>query len=77
METAELWRFTVIMNKATAAQMRASLMMVDALKVAGLAFVPVPVLSDEDNNLLVAQAQRRLEMLAVAAEKNETKNHDN
>jgi hypothetical protein len=61
------------MNKATAAQMRDALKLVDTLKMAGLRFVPVPVLSNEDHDQLIVQTQLRLAIMIADTENEESK----
>jgi tagatose-1,6-bisphosphate aldolase len=51
------------MNKATPVEMRKCLVAVEALKMAGVRFVPMPVLSDKDNDELCEQMRDRLEKL--------------
>ena len=56
------------MNKATPVEMRKCLVAVEAMKMAGIRFVPMPVLSDDDNDTLGRQAAERLEQLAQRCE---------
>jgi hypothetical protein len=51
--------------------MRKCLEVVEALKSAGMEFVPIPVLNDGDRQMLNAILASRLETLARAAEKGE------
>lgn len=48
------------MNKATPVEMRKCLVAVEALKMAGVRFVPMPVFSDADNDELCEQMKERL-----------------
>ncbi|MFA7099981.1 MAG: DUF1382 family protein [Eubacteriales bacterium] len=48
------------MIKTTPVQMRKSLEMVDALKKAGIRFVPIPVLNDTDFEMNVAILKAKL-----------------
>jgi hypothetical protein len=51
------------MNKATAVQMRKALEAVNAFKQAGIEFIPVPVLNDEDRAKLTEDVFRRLSVI--------------
>jgi len=51
-------------------QMRKMLQIVEALKSAGMEFVPVPVLNEDDRDKLLAFTASRLDKLASAAEGN-------
>lgn len=50
-----------MMEKCTPAQMRESLELVEALKNAGIRFVPVPVMSDDEHLLYLKLLYARLE----------------
>ena len=52
-------------------QMRQMLEAVDAMRQAGLAFVPIPVLNDRDRANLYATMSARLESIEAAAAKKE------
>jgi len=51
------------MNKATPIEMRKALQVVDALKKAGVLFVPVPILDSNDKDLLLGILEKRLDII--------------
>ena len=51
------------MNRAHPTDLRKALEIANALMKAGIDFVPVPVLSDEDKAILVRDVQMRLEQI--------------
>lgn len=59
------------MNKASPVDLRKSLEIAQMLAQGGIKFVPIPVESDEEFQSLLAALDRRLERMAVEAEKNE------
>lgn len=59
------------MNQASPAKMREALKVVEILKKNMILFVPVPVLSEEDHEHLVADSAVRFEQLAQQAEQEE------
>ncbi|MDH5185227.1 MAG: DUF1382 family protein [Gammaproteobacteria bacterium] len=54
------------MDKATPTDMRKALEAVDALKKAGILFVPMPVLNDKDHSELQTQLLTRMVKLEAA-----------
>jgi len=56
-------------------QMRKALMAVEVMKKAGILFVPVPIIDEEDFKLAIAEVDNRFEMMIAEAEKEEGK-HD-
>jgi hypothetical protein len=50
-------------KKATPVEMRKSLEAAMALRNAGIKFVPMPVLNDEDHAYLISELDRRLEII--------------
>lgn len=56
------------MNRATPVEIRKSLEMFEAMKNAGLRFVPMPCLSETDYAALIVQVQTRLDMVVRQAE---------
>ena len=48
------------MQRATPVQIRQSLEVVETLKKAGIRFVPIPVLNEEDFQTLISDLQYRL-----------------
>lgn len=56
------------MNRATLVEMRKSLELVEALKQAGIRFVPVPVFDDKDHAFFATTMARRLEKMERIAE---------
>jgi len=61
------------MNRASPVDLRLALEMAHSLAKAGVVFVPVPVLSDEDKAILVRDVQTRITQIEKEAEKEETK----
>ena len=61
------------MNRASPVDLRIALEMAHSLAKAGVVFVPVPVLSDEDKAILVRDVQTRITQIEKEAEKEETK----
>ncbi|ELQ6871117.1 DUF1382 family protein [Escherichia coli] len=59
------------MNKASPVDLRKSLEISNHLAHIGIRFVPIPVATDEEFQTLAAELSRRLENMAVEAEKNE------
>lgn len=59
------------MNRASPVDLRKSLEIANHLARIGIRFVPIPVASEEDFQKLAAELSRRLEQMAVEAEKNE------
>jgi len=59
------------MQRANAVQMRKALMAVEVLKKAGILFVPVPIIDEEDFKLAIAEVDKRFEMMIAEAEKEE------
>jgi hypothetical protein len=57
------------MNKASPVEMRKALEMVNALKMAGILFVPMPVLDHADHADLVEQATTKLNQIEVMCER--------
>lgn len=55
------------MNRADPVDLRRALVMVNALTKAGLDFVPVPVLNQDDKNELAMDVQTRLGQIEKAA----------
>lgn len=51
------------MEKATPVEMRKCLVAVEAFKKAGIKFVPMPVLDDDDQDALADQMKERLEKI--------------
>lgn len=56
------------MMRASPVEMRKALESVQAMKAAGLLFVPIPVLDDNDGDELRSQMMARLERLAEEGE---------
>lgn len=54
--------------RANPVEMRKALQAVDTLKMAGLLFVPMPVLNEEDGMKLLAEMMQRLETAIQEAE---------
>lgn len=48
------------MNKATAAEMRKALEMVHELKLAGILFVPIPIIEENDKREIADLLERQL-----------------
>ena len=59
------------MNRASPADMRKALAVVDVLRKAGILFVPMPVMSAEDHSSLIEQVDSRLEQLAQQQERDQ------
>ncbi|EEZ5221429.1 TPA: DUF1382 family protein, partial [Escherichia coli] len=53
------------MNKASPAELRASLEMAHSLAQIGVRFVPIPVETDEEFHRLAASAAQKLEIMAA------------
>ena len=58
------------MNRASSVDIRNALAVVNTLVKAGIDFVPVPVLSDEDKAILVRDVQMRLTQIENESEVN-------
>ena len=58
------------MNRASSVDIRNALAVVNTLVNAGIDFVPVPVLSDEDKAILVRDVQMRLAQIENESEVN-------
>lgn len=59
------------MNRASPVDLRKSLDIANHLAQIGIRFVPIPVATEEEFQVLAAELSRRLEQMAVEAEKNE------
>ncbi|KTK40650.1 hypothetical protein ASU64_13455 [Enterobacter hormaechei subsp. hoffmannii] len=59
------------MNRASPVDLRKSLEAAHCLAKIGIRFVPMPVATEEEFQTLAAKSLRRLEQMAVEAEKNE------
>ncbi|MEX1411674.1 DUF1382 family protein [Enterobacter kobei] len=59
------------MNRASPVDLRKSLEIANHLGHIGIRFVPIPVATEEEFQALSAELSRRLERMAVEAEKNE------
>lgn len=59
------------MNRASPVDLRKSLEIANHLSHIGIRFVPIPVATEEEFQTLAAELSRRLEQMAVEAEKNE------
>ena len=59
------------MNRASPVDLRKSLEITNHLAHIGIRFVPIPVATEEEFQVLAAELSRRLEQMAVEAEKNE------
>ena len=59
------------MNRASSVDIRNALAVVNTLVIAGIDFVPVPVLSDEDKAILVRDVQMRLTQIENESEVND------
>jgi hypothetical protein len=55
-------------TKCSPVQMRKALELVEVLKSAGMDFIPVPVLNDEDRARLIAITADRIERIAAYVE---------
>jgi hypothetical protein len=51
------------MNRATAPEIRKSLEIVESLKQAGIRFVPIPVLDEEDFKKLISELLTKLDKI--------------
>ena len=60
-------------TRASAPEMREALLAVDALKQAGMRFVPIPVLNDQDRARLLAFMGQRLAAIEAVASKAEAR----
>jgi len=58
----------IMIEKANPVKMRKALEMANMLKGAGILFVPMPVLSDEDHSKLVRWLQDRLDQIEKMAD---------
>ncbi|MBE3303415.1 DUF1382 family protein [Enterobacter cloacae complex sp. P30U] len=59
------------MNRAAPVDLRKSLEIANNRAHIGIRFVPIPVATEEEFQTLAAELSRRLERMAVEAEKNE------
>ncbi len=59
------------MNKTSPVDLRKSLEIANHLARIGIRFVPIPAATEEEFQTLAAELSRRLEQMAVEAEKNE------
>lgn len=59
------------MNRASPVDLRKSLEIANHPAHIGIRFVPIPVATEEEFQVLAAELSRRLEQMAVEAEKNE------
>ena len=59
------------MNKASPVDLRKSLEIANHLARIGIRFMPIPVATEEEFQTLADELSRRLEQMAVEAEKNE------
>lgn len=59
------------MNRASPVDLRKSIEIANHLANIGIRFVPIPVATEEEFQTLTAELSRRLEQMAVEAEKNE------
>lgn len=59
------------MNRASPADLRKALDVVDVYLKAGLLFVPMPVMDADDHRALIGQAESRLEQLAQQQERDQ------
>lgn len=59
------------MTRASPSELRKSLVAAQAMVQAGILFVPMPVLNEQDHAELASQMQNRLETMAVEAEKDD------
>ena len=60
-------------TRASAPEMREALLAVDALKQAGMRFVPIPVLNDQDRARLLAFMGQRLAAIEAVASQAEAR----
>ena len=56
------------MKRESPAEARKSKTIVDAFVKGGIAFIPMPVLNEDDRNYLVSEVDRRLEILEKEAD---------
>ncbi|MCW9448289.1 DUF1382 family protein [Klebsiella michiganensis] len=59
------------MNRASPVDLRKSLEIANRLALIGVRFVPIPAISDEEYQSLLAVFSRKLDQIAVEAEKHE------
>ena len=59
------------MNRASPVDLRKSLEIANNLEHIGISFEPIPVETEEEFQKLAAEISRRLEQMAVEAEKND------
>ena len=59
------------MNKASPVELRVSIELAHSLAQIGVRFVPIPVETDEEFQMLAASAAQKLEIMANKAEKAE------
>ena len=59
------------MNRASPVDLRKSIEIANHLANIGIRFVPIPVATEKEFQTLAAELSRRLEKMAVKAEKNE------
>lgn len=59
------------MNRASPVDLRKSIEIANYLARIGIRFVPIPVATDEEFQALAAELSRKLEQMAVEAEKDE------
>ena len=59
------------MNRASPVDLRKSIEIANHLAHIGIRFVPIPVETDEEFQALAAELSRKLELMAVEAEKSE------
>ncbi|HDT3081135.1 TPA: DUF1382 family protein [Klebsiella aerogenes] len=59
------------MNRASPVDLRKSIEIANHLARIGIRFVPIPVATDEEFQALAAELSRKLEQMAVEAEKDE------
>ncbi|HIC9076923.1 TPA: DUF1382 family protein [Klebsiella aerogenes] len=57
------------MNRASPVDLRKSLEIANHLAYIGIRFVPIPVATDEEFQVLAAELSRKLEQMAVETEK--------
>ncbi|MBX4738293.1 MULTISPECIES: DUF1382 family protein [Klebsiella] len=59
------------MNRASPVDLRKSLEIANRLALIGVRFVPIPVATEEEFQALAAELSRKLDQIAVEAEKSE------